>query len=127
MEIIAVLAAAAVTWAIGAAWYGIVSKPWMAASGVTAEQARAMPKSIYLLSYLCFVVLMAFAQYVYFLADVQSWSEALVMGAGVGAFFGLPWMAVNNMYTGRPMMLTAIDGAYAVVGVAAGSAVLGLF
>ena len=127
MEIIAVFAAAAVTWVIGAIWYGVISGPWMKASGVTAEQARDMPKSIYLLSFLCFVVLMAFAQYVFYLADVQGVAEGLAMGAGIGAFFGVPWMCVNNMYTGRPLMLTVIDGAYAVAGVAAGGAVLGLF
>ena len=124
MEFVSVLAAAITIWIIGAIWYGVASKPWMAASGVTAEQANAMNKLIYLASFVVFIFLAGFMRYVWARMGVASISEGLVMGACVGAFFGLPWMAVNNMYTGRPVMLTIIDGAYAVMGLAAGGAVL---
>lgn len=127
MDIIAVFLAAAATWGIGAFWYGVISGPWLAVSNMTAEQAAATPKTVYLLSYLCFVVMMGFAQYVYVLADVRGVVEGMLLGAGFGAFVALPWMAVNNMYQHRPVLLTAIDGAYAVAGMAAGGAVLGLF
>ncbi len=35
MEVINVLAAAVAAFAFGAVWYIVMSKPWMAASGVT--------------------------------------------------------------------------------------------
>ena len=127
MDIIAVFAAAAAIWIVGAVWYGTMSGPWRAASGVTAKQAAETPKVVYLLSYLCFVPMAGFTQYIFFLADIQTAAEGLSMGAGFGAFFGIPWMAVSNMYQSRPILLTAIDGAYAVIGLAAGGAVLGLF
>ncbi|WP_316014389.1 DUF1761 domain-containing protein [Roseobacter sp. HKCCA0434] len=122
---LAVLIASVVTWGVGAAWYGAMARPWQAASGVTAEEARAMPRVIYLLGFACILVVMGFAQWMFYLADVRGTGEGLTTGAMIGGFFVTPWIALNNLYTGRPVMLTLIDGAYAVLGIAAGGAVLG--
>ncbi len=127
MEIAAVLVAAAAIWAIGAAWYGLMSGPWRDAAGIAPSDEGVTSRTVFGLSYACFVLLCGFLQWIWYLADVQGPAEGLMLGAGVGAFLGVPWMAVNNMYSGRPWVLTLIDGTYAVMGVAAGGAVLELF
>ena len=66
-------------------------------------------------------------RHVFALSGIDSIFAGLVAGLGIGLFFITPWIALNNLYSQRPVTLTLIDGGYAALGCAAMGAVLGLF
>lgn len=48
-------------------------------------------------------------------------------GPGAGAFFIMPWIAMDYAYSARPRALTLIDGGYAIIGCGIIGLVLTLF
>jgi Protein of unknown function (DUF1761) len=110
----AVLMAAVAAWMLGALWYSLLSKPWMAAAGVTKPDDTASVRA-----FLPFVI--AFVA-----ALVMAWVLAGIMGhlgqlsikngAISGAFcwlgFTIPAMVVNYTFGQRKPLLLAIDGGY---------------
>ena len=120
MGILAVLAAAVAAWVVGALWYMVLAKPWMAASGVRVgpdgrPEGGALP---YILSLIAMVLVAGMMRHVFALSAVDTWDKGLVSGLGVGLFFISPWIMINNAYAGNPFRLTLIDGGYAVLGCA---------
>jgi hypothetical protein len=123
MSYLAIVLAAVAAWIAGAVWYGVLGGPWVAAQGKTmeafkAEQAalKGTPRA-----WLPFVLA--------FLAElVMAWVLAGVighLGAGqvtlrngvISALFlwlglVLTTVLVNNAFTGRKAMLTAIDAGH---------------
>lgn len=129
MGILAVLAAAVAAWVVGALWYMVLAKPWMAASGVRVgpdgrPEGGALP---YILSLIAMVLVAGMMRHVFALSAVDTWDKGLVSGLGVGLFFISPWIMINNAYAGNPFRLTLIDGGYAVLGCAVIGTVLMLF
>jgi hypothetical protein len=123
MEILNVLVAAAACWAFGAAWYGLLSKPWMAVSGVTmgpdGRPANGTSPLPYLVSLVMMIIVAGMMRHVFAMSPgLDSLWDGIMTGLGVGAFFITPWIAINNAYTMRPLLLTLIDGAYATIGCA---------
>ena len=123
MSYLAIVIAAVAAWVAGAAWYGVLGGPWVAAQGKTmeafkAEQAahKGTPRA-----WLPFVLA--------FLAElVMAWVLAGVVGhlgpgqvtlrnGVISALFlwlglVLTTILVNNAFTGRKAMLTAIDAGH---------------
>lgn len=131
MELISVLVAAAAAFGYGAAHYMVLSKQWVAASGVKVDDnGRPMPQnakvSPFLLSGIAMVIVAGMMRHMLTMSGVDSLGGAIVSGLGVGAFFIAPWTMINNAYGGRPFMLTVIDGAYAIIGCGIIGAVLAL-
>jgi len=131
MGYLAVAVAALGGFAFGALWYGLLAKPWMAASGVKlgadgrpANGSSPMP---YAISLLAMILVSGMMRHVFAQAQIHTFGEGLVSGLGVGAFFISPWIALNNGYTMRPVMLTAIDSGYAIIGCGIIGAILTLF
>jgi hypothetical protein len=126
MGILAVLAAAAAAWGLGAVWYMALAAPWMAASGVprdaAGQPANAASPLPFVLSALCLVLVAGMMRHIFATSGIATPGAGLVSGLGVGAFLIAPWIAINNLYAMRPYRLTLIDGGYAV----AGCAVMGL-
>lgn len=120
MGILSVLAAAFGSWAFGAVWYMVLSKPWMRAAGIQSDEngkplngTSALP---FLLSALCMVIVAGFTRHVFATSGIATAGAGLVSGLGIGAFFVAPWTMINNAYVNRPFMLTLIDGGYAIFG-----------
>jgi len=113
----AVLMAAVAAWMLGALWYSLLAKPWMAAAGVAKASIESNAGSIR--GFLPFVV--AFVA-----ALVMAWVLAGIMGhlgqlsikngVGSGAFcwlgFTIPAMAANYTFGQRRPLLLLIDGGY---------------
>jgi hypothetical protein len=132
MEILNVIVAAAACWAFGAGWYGLLATPWMAASGVKlgpdGKPANGSSPLPYAVSLVMMVIVAGMMRHVFAMSpSLDSIADGLMTGLGVGAFFITPWIAINNAYTMRPLMLTVIDGAYATIGCAIIGVVLVLF
>ena len=125
-----VIVAAAAAHVFGAIWYITLSGHWIAASGV-ASDASGKPlnksKVPFVISAIALIIVAGMMRHVFAMAAIDTFSEGLVSGIGLGAFVVFPWIATNYAYADRPKALTLIDGGYAVIGSAIIGAVLGLF
>jgi Protein of unknown function (DUF1761) len=117
---LSIFIAAIAAWVFGAAYYGVLGGPWLAAQGRTMEQiklerakksafANAAP---FILSFAAEIV-MAWAFYG-ILVHMGSFSLRAGLIAGALLWFGfvLTTMSVNNAFTARRPMLTVIDGGH---------------
>jgi hypothetical protein len=126
----AVLIAAVAAWLAGAVWYTVLSKPWMAASGISSErmaECRRGPTAV-LPFVLAFVgaVIMA-----WILAGLLGHIGAVTVRSGVisGAFcwlgFVFTTMLVNTSFGMRSPLLLLIDGGYWLVVLVLMGAIIG--
>lgn len=131
MQFVAVIVAALANFAFGAVWYMSLAKPWMAASGVDVgpdgQPTNASNPIPYIVSAVAAIVVAGMMRHTFALSGIDTIGKGLVSGLGIGAFFIVPWMAMNHAYGGRPAMLTVIDGGYAVLGCGIMGFVLTLF
>lgn len=131
MELLNVIVAAAVAFGLGAVWYGVFAEPWMTAAGIERDE-NGKPKGgqnpmMFAATFVLQLIVAGMMRHVFALSGIDTIGAGLIAGLGVGLFFISPWIAINNMYGGRPVMLTVIDGGYAVCGCALMGAVLALF
>ena len=129
MEILSVIIAAAAGFGFGAVWYMALSKPWMAAANIKADE-NGNPENDgplpYIMAALAMLLVAGMMRHTFALSDITTLSKGLVSGLGIGLFFISPWIMINNGYTSRPFKLTLIDGGYATFGCAIMGAVLTL-
>jgi len=115
---LAIFAAAIAGWIAGAAYYAILAKPWLAASGKTeadvsgSDGKRKMPAGPMILSFVA-ALIMAFLfagliGHLGFNTARQGAIAGLLMWIG----FVITTQAVNNAFQMRNPMLTVIDGAH---------------
>jgi hypothetical protein len=121
----AILIAAVVYFALGALWYGLLGKQWMAALGWTSEHVSGPDPRIYALTFL----LEAVAVFTLALLIANSTLVGAVGGATIGALAGIGiWFAllsVTFMYEQRRPALFYIDGGYHVLALTLAGLILG--
>ncbi len=131
MEVVNVLVAAAGSWVFGAIWYMALSKPWMAVARIECDESgrpkNADSKLPFILSAVCMILVAGLMRHVMAMSNLTTVLQGLMAGFGIGAFFIAPWTMINNAYTGRPFMLTVIDGGYAIIGCSIIGIILALF
>jgi Protein of unknown function (DUF1761) len=127
MEFLNVIAAAVAAFAFGAVWYIAMSKPWMAASGVTEEQQRASGPMPFVIGLLAMVLVAGMMRHLLGTSGVTTVTGGAFAGFGVGAFLITPWVAMNYGFALRKPALTLIDGVNSVVGCTIMGAVLNAF
>jgi hypothetical protein len=127
MEFLNVLAAAAGAFAFGAVWYIAMSKPWMAASGVTEAQQRAGGAMPFVIGIAAMVVVAGMMRHMFVAGGIATVGAGAVAGAGIGAFLITPWVAMNYAFAMRKGALTVIDSVNAIVGCAVMGAILTAF
>jgi hypothetical protein len=129
---LAVLIAAVAAWVLGALWYQVLSRPWLAAQGRTKADLAGpdgKPKS-----YLPFVLV--------FVAElIMAWMLAGILGhlgavtvkngviSGAACWFGfvLTTIATNYAFHGRKVMLTVIDAGHWLAVLVVMGAIVGAF
>ena len=125
---IAVIVAAVVSWVIGAAWYMLLAKQWMAALGKTREQLGGASPTPFIWSA---VVQLMMAYFVAVLTPALLGEVTIANGVQTGALMWLGFVITsliqNHRYQGNPWSLTAIDGGYLLVVLVAHGIVIGLF
>ena len=128
MGFLAVIVAAVGTFAFGALWYGLLSSPWKADSGVPlgadGNPVNAKSPTPYLISFIAMVLVAGFLRLILENVTVESLGNALQWGMGAGLFLITPWIALTNGYSVRPFRLTLIDGGYATLGCGIAAAIL---
>jgi len=131
MEYLNVIAAAIAGFALGAVWYGALSKQWIAASGVECDEngnpAGMNNPLLYVGSFIIQLIVAGMMRHVLTLAGIDDIFKGIIVGGGIGLFFITPWIFLNVMYCGRKPALAVIDGGYATAACAAMGLVLTLF
>lgn len=126
---VAVGIAAVVMWVIGAVWYGMLfSAQWMMYTNITEEMAKnmsgaaiAMQMGGSLVAAFVMFYVQCHVHHAFQVKDLQ--------GAVQAAFWN--WLGfvamvhlVNNLYQGKPFMLTLIDSGYWLVSMVIGGIIL---
>ncbi|MCL4675399.1 MAG: DUF1761 family protein [Pararhodobacter sp.] len=130
MAILAVLITAIAGFAIGAVWYGVLSKPWIKAAGI-AVGADGKPKGgsplLMFYGFLCVLVVAGMMRHVFAMSEITTPGLGVVSGFGIGAFFITPWITLNALFGMKPKELPMIDGGYATLACAVMGGVLTVF
>ena len=131
MEIIAVIAATLAAYAFGAGWYIYMSKPWTKAAGIPVDamgkpQGNGSPMP-FIVGFLCVLVVAGMMRHMFQMSGLDTVTEGVMGGFGIGAFLITPWIVMNYTYAARPRALTMIDAVYSVVGSTIIGIVLTLF
>lgn len=131
MGFLAVIIAAVVGFVIGAVYYGLLSKPWMEASGVAVgEDGKPLNSSNpmpYVVSFVGMILVAGMMRHTFALSGIDDMGKGLVSGFGIGAFFIAPWIFLNVGYSDRPWKLAMIDAGYAILAATAMGGVLTAF
>ncbi|WP_419553208.1 DUF1761 domain-containing protein [Candidatus Poriferisodalis sp.] len=116
----AIIVAIVFNQTLGAAWYSMLAKPWMAEVGLTDEDMEAMkgtPRQWY--PYVVAIVLaLVFTLGLALLAqglDVDTFGEGLGLGLLVAVGFVLTSNGINYTFEGRSLRLFAINAGYPLI------------
>jgi hypothetical protein len=129
---VAVLAAAATSWIVGAIWYGVLGKAWMAALGWTPEQVagatarRRMPIGPMITSFIAEVIMAAMLSGIMVHTGGMTVRIGVISALLIWVGFVVTTIAVNNAYPGRKVMLTVIDSGHWLAVLIVQGIVLGL-
>ncbi len=131
IESLNVLAATAAAFALGAVWYMALSKPWMADTGIKVDsdgrpEGGAGP-GIFITAFILQLLVAGMMRHIFATAGIVTIGTGVLAGLGIGLFFISPWIALNNLYSMRPVRLTLIDGGYATLACGLMGLVLALF
>jgi len=114
MFYLSVFLAAIASFALGAVWYMRLAEQWMTAAniprGPDGRPEGGQSVIVMAVTFVMQLLVAAMMRYVFLAADITGLFEGLFTGAGIGALFITPWIALNNANAGRPVMLTLIDG-----------------
>jgi hypothetical protein len=127
MEFLNVIVAALAAFGFGAVWYIAMSRPWMAASGVTEAEQKASGPMPFVVGLAAMVLVAGMMRHLLATSGVTTLGGGAVAGLGIGAFLVMPWVAMNYAFALRKPSLTVIDGVNAVVGCTIMGAVLNAF
>ncbi|MFZ0694778.1 MAG: DUF1761 domain-containing protein [Alphaproteobacteria bacterium] len=112
---VAVALAGVAGWLVGALWYWVLSKPWMAANAMTPETIKAHGGSSPLPFIIAFVanLIMAWA-IAGLLGHFGQFTikDGIISGAACWLGFVITTMTVNNVFAKRNPVLLLIDGGH---------------
>jgi hypothetical protein len=123
---IVILLAALAGWIFGAVWYMALGKVWQRALGMNPDDCKdkKMPMTPMVLALLAAVVMSAVLYQLLINLGVMGVQHGVVAGLTIGVGFLLTSTLVNNLFQGRSLMLTAIDGGHWVLAVVIEAAVI---
>ncbi len=111
LSYLAVAIAAITGFIIGAIWYTLLGKPWLAAIGKAPEDVRPTPLPFVIAGIAQVVIAIMLAGIVGHLGAVTI-TTGVVSGLFVWIGFVATTMAVNHAFQGARLMLTVIDGGH---------------
>jgi hypothetical protein len=112
-----IVLAAVAAWLFGAIYYGLLGKKWTAAQGMTVEQCKAenagrsaaAKAAPFILSFIAEIGMAAVLSGIMFHIGIYTMRAGAFSGFMCWLGFVLTTVVVNNAYTFRKAMLTAID------------------
>ena len=128
---IAVLISAFAGYAIGAAWYMSLAKPWMAAAGLTEEMIKGKdgkqnPLPFVVAGIANLVMAVMLYGILVHVGDPTPW-RGIISALFIWLGFVITTMSVNHAYQMKPARLTIIDGGHWLVNLLVQGAILGWF
>ena len=128
MQFVAILVAAIGGFAVGAAWYMTLAKPWMAAVGKTEEEIKASKDPTpFIIAGLGALTAAAVMYHLFARAGINGIFSGLTWGIAIGALIVAPWVILHYAFAGRPKSLWWIDGGHTIAAFAVMGLILGLF
>ncbi len=125
---LAIVLATVASMALGAAWYGVLSKQWLEASGRKKEDIDPKDFMPYVWSVIVQLIMAYFlAVLTPPLAGAMTIGHGLQVAALMWFGFVLTSMILNHRYQGKPWSLTAIDSGYILAALLVQGVVLGIF
>ena len=125
---LAIVLATVASMALGAAWYGVLSKQWLEASGRTKEDSDPRDFMPYVWSVSVQLVMAYFlAVLTPALTGAMTIQNGLTVAALMWLGFVVTSMILNHRYQGRPWSLTLIDSGYILAALLVQGVVLGIF
>jgi hypothetical protein len=124
--VLAVLVAAASSFALGGLWYSkaLFLGPWQRAAGIAGQAEMKHAPSVFAISFgFCLVAAAAFA---WWIGPNPPLGDAVLKGLIVGVCFVAATFGINYQFAGRSMTLWLIDAGYHVVQFLLFGLVLGL-
>jgi hypothetical protein len=124
---LAIIVATVAGFAVGAAWYTLLGKQWMAALGKTREELGTGPTP-FIVGFITELVMAYFLAVVIqaLFGSTNVWNGILA-GAHMWVGFVITTMILNHRYQGASWRLTLIDGAHLLAVLIVQGIVLGLF
>ena len=126
LNIIAVMVAAAAGLAVGALWYGVLSKAWRSALSKDRAARSASPMAVITAIIANLVMAFMLAGVIGHLGDVTI-RNGVVSGAFIWIGFVMTSIAADHAFQGRPPELTAIAGGHWLAVLLVMGAVIGAF
>ena len=120
VNLLSVLTAAAVAWLFGAVYYTALGGKWLVAQGKTVDRLKAenagksgvAKAAPFVLSFVAEFIMAVTIYGILTHSGLWSLRAGMITGAFCWVGFVLTTIAVNNAYSGRKIMLTAIDSAH---------------
>lgn len=127
INVLAVLVSALGSFLLGGLWYSplMFLKPWLKASGQEDCEPRPHPPRVFAASFL--FALVAATSFAVLLGREPPLVESLLRGLIVGVCFVGASFGINYQFSGRSLMLWAIDGGYHVAQFVVFGLVLGIW
>jgi hypothetical protein len=130
---LAVFVAGVAGWLVGAVWYGVLGKQWMAALGWTEADCagpdgkRHMPIGPMIIAFVAQIIMALMLAGILGHMGAPNITNGIISGVLVWFGFVITTITVNNAFQKRSPMLTAIDGGHWLVVLVVQGIVLGLF
>ena len=116
---------------IGAIWYSVLAKPWMAAAGFNDEQIQKVNEggnpSTYLFAVLSHIIMAYVLSGIIYHAGGFSLYGGVISALFCWVGFVVTTMTVTHRFQMRPWSLTAIDAGHFLFVMVAQGAILGWF
>ncbi|WP_299360855.1 DUF1761 domain-containing protein [uncultured Paracoccus sp.] len=128
MELLIVIMAAVLAWVVGAIWYRLTDNVYADASALQVRNiGHPQSRSVvpYLQAGIALVAVAAMMRILFVRAGIDGLLAGIAWGAGLGAFMVAPWFVIENTYSTRPLIMTLVDMAYAVMACALLGAIMG--
>ena len=117
-----------VAWIIGAGWYMVLAKQWMAAIGKTRDQINGKDPTPYIIGFICQIVMaLVIASIMPGLFGARTPVNGLMTGGLMWLGFVITSMTLNHRYEGAPWSRTFIDGGYLLVALLVQGLAIGYF
>ena len=126
---IAIAICVVVSMAIGAAWYTLLAKSWIAANGFNEEQRKSVEANdtpvIYVIAAICHLIMAFILSGIIIHAGELSLGNGIIAGFLVWLGFVVTSMAVNHRFQFKPWSLTVIDSGHYLAILLAQGAIIG--
>lgn len=125
---LAVIVATVASWALGAGWYMVFARQWLAAIGKTRDQINGKDPTPYIFSVLVQLVMAFFvAAITPALFGATTIASGIQTGVLMWVGFVITSMIQGHRYEGAPWSRTLIDGGYLLAVLVVQGLIIGIF